>query len=167
MLGLTISYMYTRNCTAASPEGIGRPIVTKRDNSGTVKTPEMKLIPPGVPVSSSDNAGYLHWRKVFAKFLHTNRMAAWHIWMTEDSIANLPRICALFGWARLQKQTCRIYEGILWSSKIWICPATQRWVNCKFKPYTCLKFSRYYAKEIGKGCVHITPCDGKNWGNGH
>jgi hypothetical protein len=60
MLGLTISYMYTRNCTANNPDGIGRPIVTKRDNSGKVKSPDMKLIPPGVPVSSSDNAGYLH-----------------------------------------------------------------------------------------------------------
>ena len=38
MLRLTISYMYTRNCTAANPEAIGRPIVTKRDNSGKVKT---------------------------------------------------------------------------------------------------------------------------------
>ena len=26
MLGLTISYMYTRNCTATNPDGIGRPI---------------------------------------------------------------------------------------------------------------------------------------------
>jgi hypothetical protein len=60
MLGLTISYMYTRNCTPANPEGIGKPIVTKRDNSGKVKTPDMKLIPPGVPVLSLDNAGYLH-----------------------------------------------------------------------------------------------------------
>ena len=82
MLGLTISYMYTRNCTANNPDDIGRPIVTKRDNSGKVKSPDMKLIPPGVPVSCSDIAGYLLWRKVFAKFLHINCMAAWHIWMT-------------------------------------------------------------------------------------
>jgi hypothetical protein len=60
ILGLTISYMYTRNCTAANPEGIGKPIVTKRDNSGKVKTPDMKLIPPGVPALSSDITGYLH-----------------------------------------------------------------------------------------------------------
>ena len=76
--------MYTRNCTAANPEGIGKPIVLKRDNSGKVKTPDMKLIPPGVPVLCSDNARHLHWRKVYAKFLHTNCMAAWHIWMTEE-----------------------------------------------------------------------------------
>ena len=55
MLGLTISYMYTRNCTLADPEGIGKPIVTKRDNSGKVKTPDMKLIPPGVPERSMQN----------------------------------------------------------------------------------------------------------------
>ena len=66
MLGLTISYMYTRNCTAANPEGIGKPIITKCDNSGKVKTSDMKLIPPGVPVLSSDNAGYLHGRRVYA-----------------------------------------------------------------------------------------------------
>ena len=91
MLGLTISYMYTRNCTAANPEGRGKPIITKRDNTGKVKTPDMKLISPGVPVSSSDNAGYLHWMKVFAKFLHTNCMAAWHIWMTEEDNAQSHR----------------------------------------------------------------------------
>ena len=96
LLGLTISYMYTRNCMAANPEGIGRPIVTKRDNSGKVKTPDMKLIPPGVPVSSSDNAGYLHWRKVFAKFLHTNCMAAWHIWMTEEDKCPVSPTCQEF-----------------------------------------------------------------------
>ena len=37
LLGLTIPYMFTRNCTAANPEGIGKPIVTKRDNSAKVK----------------------------------------------------------------------------------------------------------------------------------
>ena len=84
MLGLTISYMYTRNCTAANPEGIGKLNITKRDNSGKVKTPDMKLIPPGVPALSSDNAGYLHWRKVYAEFLHMNSMATWHIWMTDE-----------------------------------------------------------------------------------
>ena len=96
LLGLTISYMYTRNCTAANPEGRGKPIVTKRDNSGKVKTPDMKLIPPGVPVLSSDNAGYLNWRKVYAKFLHTNCMAAWHIWMTEEDKCPVSPTCQEF-----------------------------------------------------------------------
>jgi hypothetical protein len=44
--------------------------------SGKVKTPDEKLIPADVPVLNSDNAGYLHWRKIEAKFLHTNCMAA-------------------------------------------------------------------------------------------
>ena len=89
MLGLTISYMYTRNCTSANPEGIGKPVVTKRNNSGEVKTPDMKLIPPGVPVLSLDNAGYLHWRKVYAKFFHTN-------WMTEEDKCPVSLTCQEF-----------------------------------------------------------------------
>jgi hypothetical protein len=42
MLGLTISYLYTRNFTAAHAEGIGKPIFTERNNSGKIKTPDMK-----------------------------------------------------------------------------------------------------------------------------
>jgi len=121
MLGLTIFYMYTRNCTAANPEGRGKPIITKRDNTGKVKTPDMKLISPGVPVSSSDNAGYLHWRKVFAKFLHTNCMAAWHIWMTEEDKCPVSPTCQEFA-LYLDEQGYRDrfagHSGILRSPRI-------------------------------------------------
>ena len=88
--------MHTRNCTLTNLEGIGKLIVTKRDNSGKVKTPDMKLIPSEVPVLSSDNAGYLHLRKVYAKFLHTNCMAAWHIWMTEEDKCPVSPTCQEF-----------------------------------------------------------------------
>ena len=56
----------------------------------------MKLIPLGVPALSSDNAGYLHWRRVYAKFLHMNRMAAWHIWMTEEDQCPVSPTCHEF-----------------------------------------------------------------------
>ena len=79
LLGLVISYFFTRNISEKNPEGTGKPIVTKLDNSGKVKTPEMKLILPAVPADSSDHVGFSHWRKIFAKFLHAYCMEAWEI----------------------------------------------------------------------------------------
>ena len=47
-------------------------------------------------MSSSDNAGYLNWRKAFAIFLHTNCMAARHIWMTEEDKCPVSPTCQEF-----------------------------------------------------------------------
>ena len=66
LLGLVISYFFTRNISEKNPEGTGKPIITKLDTSGKVQTPEMKLIPPAVPADSSDHVGFSHWRKIFA-----------------------------------------------------------------------------------------------------
>ena len=52
LLGLVISYFFTRNISEKNPEGTGKPIITKLYTSGKVKTPEMKLIPPAVPADS-------------------------------------------------------------------------------------------------------------------
>ena len=96
LLGLVISYFFTRNISEKNPEGTGKPIITKLDTSGKVKTPEMKLIPPAVPAESSDHVGFSHWRKIFAKFLHAYCMAAWEIWHTEDVKCPVSPTCQEF-----------------------------------------------------------------------